>query len=346
LRRLVVSLCAAAVLTGTALIPARAAGPALTGAGSTFAGPFITTAFQAYNSAYGADVSYRLIGSAGGIIEFAQKRVDFGVAEMPLDSSSELPAAVAAGGPVLQVPMAIGGVSIAYNIPGMKTGLHLTGPVLARIFLGQITKWSDQAIKALNPGVRLPPDGIMVVQRCGKLLRFDASGAAFGLAAYLSKVSAGWRRTMGTDPLQWPLLCNDEGPGVVQMIQSMPDSIGYLDMAVALQNHMSQAALLNKARHYRTASVTTVAAAAAHGRPVAGTDSSIANASGKHAYPIAFYSWVLLFKHPGEASKAAALRSLFRWTATTGQSYARSLGYVPLPKNIQRVAVSLLDEIR
>jgi phosphate transport system substrate-binding protein len=330
---------------GTALSSAHAAGPSINGAGSTFVGPFLTKALQAYNSAYGTDVSYQLIGSAGGIIEFVQKRVDFGATEVPLDSTSELPAAIAAGGPVLQIPITIGGVSVTYNVPGVKTGLRLTGPILARIFLGEITQWNDRQIKALNPKSRLPGSDIVVVQRCGKSLRYDGSGEAFGFTAYLSGVSAEWHRKVGVDPLHWSHLCNDEGPGVAQVVQSTPDSIAYVDMATALRNNMTQAALLNRARHYRTASVTTVAAAAAHSAPVTATDFSIVNAPGKNAYPIAHYSWLILFQHPVDASRGAALKRLFLWTATTGQRYAAELGYVVLPKSIQKLDIALLHEI-
>jgi phosphate transport system substrate-binding protein len=143
----------------------------------------------------------------------------------------------------------------------------------------------------------------------------------------------------------WPTSDGIGNTGWAQVIQSTPDSIGYVDLAQVLKSGLAQAALLNRSGRYVVPSLETVAAAAAHSRRAGTTALSIVNDLGKNAYPIAFYSWVLLFKHPGEAS-AAALRSLFRWTVTTGQSYAASLGYVPLPKNIQKVAVSLLDEIR
>jgi phosphate transport system substrate-binding protein len=338
---LTVSLCAAAVLVGAVLAPARAAGPSLSGAGSTFPGPFFAEAFPAYDAAYGASVSYQLIGSGGGILAFTQKRVDFGVTDVPLDPTSELPAAVVAGGSILQVPLTIDGVSVAYNIPGVKSGLRLTGPVLARIFLGEIRKWNDREIKALNPTVRLPAHNIVVAYRS------DGSGASRAFASYLSRVSAQWRHVIGVDKLPgWATSSGIGHTGSAQEIQSTPDSIGYLELRYAAQNHMTQAALLNKAGHFRTASVTTVAAAAAHSGPAAATDSSIINAPGRNVYPIAFYSWVLVFQHPGDPSKAAALKKLFLWTATSGQSYAAGQGYVALPKSIQKLDIALLRDMR
>jgi phosphate transport system substrate-binding protein len=340
-RKLIVSLCVAAVLGGTALTSAHAAGPSINGAGSTFAGAFFTKAFQAYNDTYGADVRYQLIGSGGGILAFIQKRVDFGATDVPMNRTSELPAAIAAGGPVLQIPITIGGVSVAYNVPGVKTGLHLTGPVLARIFLGTIKTWNDKAIKALNPEVNLPANQIVVVHRS------DSSGASYAFTDYLAQVSAKWHAFVGAGKLPfWPTSQGVGLPGVAQVIESTPNSIGYVELAFVLQNHMTQAALLNRAGRFELASLKTVAAAAAHKPHVSATDSSIVNAPGKNAYPIATYSWVLLFQHPADAAKGTALKNLFTWTATAGQTYAASLDYVTLPKTIQKLDVSLLNNIR
>jgi phosphate transport system substrate-binding protein len=319
--------------------PARAV--SLTGAGSTFDGPFFTKAFEAYKSKTGTEVNYQLIGSGGGIKAFTAKTVDFGATDVPLNPTSELPAAVAAGGPVLQIPITIGGVSVAYNIPGVKTGLHLTGPILAQIYLGTIKTWNDKSIKALNKGVKLPSANITVVHRS------DSSGTSYAFTDYLAQVSAQWRGIVGVGKLpNWPTGVGGTGnPGVAALVQQTPNTIGYVELAFVLQNHMKQAALLNRTKQFETPSVKTVAAAAAHLPHVSATDFSIVNAPGKNAYPISTYSWVLLFQHPADTSKGTALKNLFLWTATTGQKYAAALDYVTLPKNIQKLATSLLKKV-
>jgi phosphate transport system substrate-binding protein len=346
LRKYLISLCAAAVLGGSALTSsltsAHAAALSLTGAGSTFAGPFFTKAFEAYKGKYGADVNYQLIGSGGGIKAFTAKTVDFGATDVPMNPTTELPAAVAAGGPVLQVPITIGGVSVAYNIPGVKTGLHLSGRVLAQIYLGTITKWNDHAIKALNPKVKLPATQIVAVHRS------DSSGTSYAFTDYLAQVSAQWRGIVGVGKLPaWPTGLGGNGnAGVAQLVQSTPNAIGYVELAYVLQNHMKQAAILNRARQFEAPSVKTVAAAAAHLPHVSATDFSIVNAPGKNAYPIATYTWVLLFQHPSDKAAGKALKSLFTWTATTGQKYAAGLDYVTLPKNIQKLDVAMFNKIK
>jgi phosphate transport system substrate-binding protein len=333
------------VLASTAMTSALAS-PArdsitLNGAGSTFDGPFFTKAFDVYKGKYGTSINYQLIGSGGGIKAFTAKTVDFGATDVPLNPTSELPAAVDAGGPVLQVPITIGGVSIAYNIAGVKTGLHLSGPVLAQIYLGTIKTWNDKAISALNKGVKLPSAPITVVHRS------DSSGTSYIFTDYLANVSAQWRGIVGVGKLpNWPTGVGGNGtPGVAQLVSSTPNTIGYVELAYVLQNHMKQAQLENRSKQFEYPSVATCAAAAARFPKVSATEFSIVNAPGKTSYSICGYSWVLLFQHPSDSAKAQDLKKLFIWMAITGQKYAKQLDYVTLPKNIVKLDQSLLKKI-
>jgi phosphate transport system substrate-binding protein len=344
-RKIITPLLAATVLACTAITSAGAA-PArdsvtLNGAGSTFDGPFFTKAFEAYKGQFGTSINYQLIGSGGGIKAFTAKTVDFGATDVPLNPTSELPAAVSAGGPVVQLPITIGGVSIVYNVAGVKNGLHLTGPVLAQIYLGSIKTWNDKAIKALNKGVKLPSSNITVVHRA------DSSGTSYIFCDYLAQVSAQWRGIVGVNKLPaWPTGVGGTGtPGVAQLVQSTPNTIGYVEQAYAIQNKMKQAMLQNRAKEYQFPTQKTVAASAAKFPKVSATEFSIVNAPGKGTYPIAGYSWVLLFQHQTDSTKGKDLKKLFTWMIGTGQKYAKQLDYVVLPKNIVKLATSLLKKI-
>ncbi|HCG01195.1 MAG TPA: phosphate ABC transporter substrate-binding protein PstS [Chloroflexi bacterium] len=330
-------LCAASLMTASQATPARAS-VSLTGAGSSFDFPFFDKAFSVYQSSHSVSINYQPIGSGAGIQQFTAKTVDFGASDVPMNPVSELPAAVKAGGAVLQIPVALGGVSVAYNVPGVKTGLHLNGTVLAKIFLGTISKWNDRAIKALNKKVSLPDTQITVVHRS------DGSGTSYIFTDYLSKVSDQWRGLAGTGKLpNWPTGIGEKGnPGVADLIRSTPGTIGYVELAYVIQTHMHQAMLENRKHNFLVPNLKTVAAAAASFPKVTSEKFSIVNGSGKNAYPIAGYSWALVFKHQTDSTKGKALVNLMKWTVTTGQKYAKNLQYVPLPSGVQKLGTSLL----
>jgi phosphate transport system substrate-binding protein len=343
-RRILLSLSAVAMLGMLGAAPSALAMPAradvsLTGAGSSFDYPFFDKAFSEYGR--GVSVNYQPIGSGAGIQQFTARTVDFGATDVPMNPVSELPAAVKAGGAVEQVPIALGGVSVAYNIPGVKSGLHLTGPVLAKIYLGTITRWNDPNIKKLNPRVSLPGAPIVVTHRS------DGSGTSYIFTDYLSSVDAQWRGDVGTGKLPaWPVGVGGKGnPGVAAVVQQTPNSIGYVELAYVLQNHMTQAAIQNKAKQWVEPTLKSVAAAAATFPRVSAINFSIVNAKGKTSYPICGYSWVLLYKHQSDAAKGKALVALMKWLSTTGQKYAGGLDYVPLPKKVQKLATSDLKAV-
>ncbi|GAC1443956.1 MAG: phosphate ABC transporter substrate-binding protein PstS [Chloroflexota bacterium] len=344
--RLMAPLCAATVIASAVLTPAIAApvraGVSLTGAGSTFAFPFFDKAFKVYGSSHNLTVNYQPIGSGAGISQFTAKTVDFGATDVPMNPVSELPAAQKAGGPVEQIPVTLGGVSIAYNVPGLKTGLHLNGYVLGRIFLGVIKKWNDKEIRALNKNVKLPSMDIVAVHRS------DGSGTSYIFTDYLSTVNAQWRGLVGTGKLpNWPStgVGGKGNPGVAQLVEQTPGAIGYVELAYVLQNHMKQAMMQNKSKQYVFPTQTSVSSAAAAFPKVSATKFSIVNAPGKKSYPISGYTWLLVFDRQPDAAKGRALVQLMRWTVSTGQKYAKKLDYVALPKNVQSLGLRQLKRL-
>jgi phosphate transport system substrate-binding protein len=344
IRGIAAALSATVILAGAARTPAvHAATPRahidLTGAGSTFDFPLFDKIFRIYGQSHDVTVNYQGIGSGAGIQQFTARTVDFGASDVPMNPATELPAAIRAGGPVYQIPVALGGVSVAYNIPGVKSSkLHLTGAVLARIFLGSITTWNNKAITSVNKGVKLPSLHITPVYRN------DSSGTSYIFTDYLSKVSDQWRQAVGVGKLpNWPAGVGGKGsPGVAAVVQQTPGAIGYVEQSYILQNKMAQAAIQNRAKQYVTPSTKSVSAAAAQFPHVSAQRFSITNAPGKTSYPIAGYSWALLFKKQSSAEKASALSALFRWTASTAQKYGTILGYTPLPRKIQQSVVKSL----
>ncbi len=326
-------LAGSAIALGFAL-PAFAAPLALTGAGSTFDYPLFSRIFYEYSQKNpSVTVNYQSIGSGGGIEQFSQKTVDFGASDVPMNAK-EL---ARAGFPVIQVPVALGGEGIAYHLPHIKKGLKITPDVLAGIFLGTITKWNDPALAKLNPGVKLPKMPITVVHRS------DGSGTTYIFTDYLSAVSPQWLAKVGRGKsVSWPAASSVGGKGnegVAGLVQQTPGAIGYVELAYLLSNDMSYAKLQNKAGQYVYPTLQTVAAAAATKPEISATDFSIVNAASPESYPISGYSWALLPVTPANASHAAALKTLFDWTVTKGQADAASIGYVPLPANVQATAV-------
>lgn len=337
---------AGAVAVGTAILagtvnPAQAA-TRIVGAGSTFDLPFFNKAFPVYAKNHsGVSVNYQGIGSGGGIQQFMAGTVDFGATDVPMNSS-ELASAQRTGSSVVQIPVALGGVAIAYNLPeaGKKT-LKLDGTTLANIFLGKITKWNDPAIQKLNPSIKMPDLAILTVHRS------DSSGTTYITTNYLSSVSSQWNSSVGTGKsVQWP--GNSEGgkgnPGVAAAIKQHSGAIGYVELAYALDNNIPFVELKNKAGAFLFPTRTTVKAAAARFPHASYKDFAIVNAPGKMSYPIAGYSWVLLRQQP--KNNAQALVNLMKWTVTSGQMYAGALHYVPLPSNVQQEALKELKTIK
>ena len=311
----------------------------LTGAGSTFDQPFFTRAFYEYNQLnHGVTVNYASIGSGGGIKQFQANTVNFGASDVPMNSSE---IAAATGGTVLQVPVALGGEAISYNLQGVAGGMKMTGPVLAEIYLGKITNWDDPAIKALNPGVPLPNQAITVVHRS------DGSGTTYIFTNYLSTVSPTWSSGPGTGKsISWPVGVGGKGnEGVAGLVKDTPGSIGYVELAYALQSGFTYCQMKNHDGDYVSPSLSTVAADAAQKPNVTSTDFSIVDLPGASSYPISGYSWLLVYKQQKNLTLGTTLVHVLDWLTHGGQSQAQAIDYVPLPANVQQLARTTLLEV-
>jgi phosphate transport system substrate-binding protein len=321
--------------------PAAAGAITLVGAGSTFDYPFFSRAFYEYHKIEpSVSINYQSIGSGGGIQQFTRKTVDFGATDVPM-SAKELAAVDGGATAVLQIPVALGGVAIAYNLPDAPQHVRLSPAVLSRIFLGEVHKWSDPAIASVNSGARLPDLPIVVVHRA------DGSGTTFIFTDYLSRVSPEWKAKVGTaKTVAWPATGASVGmkgtEGVAGQIKNSPGAIGYVELAYALQTGMAYAALQNKEGTFVLPTMQSVRAAAATKPNVSAADFSIVNGAGANAYPLAGYSWALLYTQYPSAAKQTALCRLFHWLETDGQTLAAQVDYVELPSAVSARAVSAL----
>ena len=336
--------CSSTTTTPATSTPASAGpsgGPGtLTGAGSTYVAPFFAVAFARYHQQHPAvTANYSPVGSSAGIAAISARQVDFGASDVPMNAS-ELGAAQ--GGPVTQVPDALGAEGVAYNLylPA-GTRLHLTGPVIARIFLGQITSWHDPAITALNPGITLPSAPIAVVHRS------DGSGTTYIFSNYLSAVDPAWAAKVGTGKtLNWPVGEGAEGNGsVTSTVFRTPFSIGYVEQAYSQGLVLPFAAIRNQAGNYVLPSTQAVTAAAAQKPDITPTDFSIVNQPGASSYPISGYSWALIYTHQPNQATGQALVTMLNWLTHDGQAYAAANSYVPLPSQVRQLARTMLQQV-
>jgi len=311
------------------------------GAGSSSVEVFYTRAFYFYGQANKAvSVDYSPAGSSVGITDIKQGTVDFGQTEIPMPAP-----AGGRGGPILQLPVELGGVAISYNLPGAGQGLRLDGPALAGIYTGAITRWDDPAIKALNPGLSPPHLAIVAVHRA------DSSGPGYDLDRYLiSTAGAAWTARAGTKPTtRWPLSTIGVGQqlntGVANYIALTPGAIGYLEYAFAQQSHFQNAALQNASGTFVAPSVDSIGEAGAQAAQLSDARFDIVNRSGG-AYPLANFSWALLSQRQASTEAGIVLGKLFDWVTTTGQQNAAPLGYAPLPANAVAYAHQILLKLQ
>ncbi|RDZ28984.1 phosphate ABC transporter substrate-binding protein PstS [Lysobacter silvisoli] len=299
----------------------------ITGAGATFIYPLLSKWSDDYHKSTGAKVNYQSIGSGGGIAQIKAGTVDFGSSDKPLP-----PEELAAAG-LGQFPSAIGGVVPVVNVEGLEAGkLRLTGPLLADIFLGKVATWNDPAIAAVNPGVALPAVKINIVHRS------DGSGTTFNFANYLSKVSPEWKSKVGEGTsVQWPGGVGGKGnEGVASYVKQIKGSIGYVELAYALQNKMAYTQLQNAAGKFVEPNAAAFQAAAAGADWANAKDFNlvITNAAGEGAWPITATNFILMYKQPKDAKRAADTRAFFKWAFEQGQEQAKGLDYVPLPPEL------------
>jgi phosphate transport system substrate-binding protein len=312
----------------------------VTGAGSSFVYPVISKWSADYAEKTGNRINYQSIGSGGGIAQIKAGTVDFGASDKPLDEATLDKLGLG------QFPDVIGGIVPGFNLQGVAPGkLVLDGAALADIFLGKVTHWDDPAIARLNPGLKLPDAKITVVHRS------DGSGTTFNFTNYLSKVSPEWKSKVGEGTaVNWPDGIGGKGnEGVSAYIQRIPNSIGYVEYAYAVQNKLGYARMRNAAGQVvkPDAASFQAAAATADWPHAKNFDLLMTNAPGAKAWPITATSWVIMYKQPKNAARSKVALDFFRHAYTDGKSAAAALDYVPLPDSlVERIEAYWKAEFR
>jgi phosphate transport system substrate-binding protein len=323
----------------------------LYGAGATFPYPLLSVMISHYHEQNPTvQINYQSIGSGGGISDFESKLVDFAASDAPLGSTDM---AKALGS--LHIPETIGAVTIAYNLPGIPTGLHLTGKVIADIFAGNVTMWNDPEIQNLNQNTTLPAKSIFTIHRA------DGSGTTFIFTGYLSVSSPAWNKTIGQGKtVSWPVGLGANGnTGVAQDVNNTQYTIGYVELAYALQNSMTVAAIQNPTGNWILPSLNTiqlaVQTAASTGLPAGNqswTSVSLLNTNDPQAYPIVSFTYLLVYQElnviPGMTQlKAIALVQFLCWVVQPngGQQYSPSLQYAQLPTNVVQIDEATIQSI-
>jgi phosphate transport system substrate-binding protein len=297
----------------------------LVGAGSTFVYPLVSQWTGDYSKRAGVTVTYGAVGSGAGIAAITDRSVDFGASDAPLS-----PDQATACKECVEIPWALGGTSVAYNLKDAPSHLRLSGPVLAGIFLGTIKAWNDPAIAKLNPGTTLPSTKVVPV------FRSDASGTSYNFTDYLSRVSAAWKSKVGvsTQP-SFPSGQGGKGSaGVSGIVSQTNGAVAYVDVAYAQANHFSYAAVQNAAGKFVLPDVTSIAAAAAAApspKPNAAISIVQPPASAPTAYPISTFTYVIV---PRNAPKGTTLKAFLSYAVTAGQQFGPKLLFAPLPANV------------
>ena len=310
----------------TVFTASRAQEVRISGAGATFPYPVYSKWFAEYNRQHpNIKINYQSIGSGGGIRQFTEGTVDFGATDGPMTNEQINASKVQ---PVLHLPMVLGADVPAYNLP--LQNLRFSGPVLADIFLGKITRWNDPKLAADNPGAALPDLAITVVHRA------DGSGTTYIWVDYLSKVSREWKDKVGVGTsVTWPVGLGGKGnEGVAGTIKQVPGAIGYIELIYAKQNHINYGSVKNAAGEYVAADLDSVTAAATNAKIPADYRVSITNAPGKGVYPVSSFTWLLVTPAMKDKAKKSALHEFLEWAITSGQEFARKLDYAPLPAEV------------
>ena len=333
--KLVKNVVSSAALLLIALTGSANAGEvkAISGAGATFPYPVYAKWAETYAKTKGVKMNYQSIGSGGGIKQIKAKTVDFGASDAPLK-----PEALDSAG-LMQFPMVMGGVVPVINVPGIKAGqIHLSGELLAAIYMGEVKKWDDSRIKALNKNVKLPSSAITVVHRS------DGSGTTWIFTNYLTKVSKDWAAKVGNDKaVAWPAGVGGKGnEGVASYVRRIKGSIGYVEYAYALQNKMSYAKLENQAGHFVSPTSASFQAAAANAdwSHAPGFYMVLTDQPGANSWPITGATFILVYKTQDKPENGAAVLKFFDWAYHHGGKMAQKLDYVPMPASV----VSLVEK--
>ena len=312
----------------------------LLGAGSSFDYPLFTKMFAAYNTSTGVQINYQSVGSGAGISQLTSKTVDFGATDAPMNGKQDS----ALTGPAIHIPVTAGAVVLSYNLPDVKASLQFSPAVLADIFLGNITTWNDPKIAAINKGVTLPSTPILIAHRS------DGSGTTNIFTTYLAKVSDQWNTKVGKgSAVNWPVGLGGKGnEGVAGLVKQTPGSIGYIELAYAIQNGMPYAKMQNKAGKWITPSIASITAAANIAIP-ADSKVSLTNTDAADGYPISGFSWVVVYKEQNYNSRSKAraqyLLKLLSWMIHDGQKFSNDLNYAPLSAAAVKTGDVLLKSV-
>jgi phosphate transport system substrate-binding protein len=326
------------VLLALGLSASASAQMAINGAGATFPYPIYSKWFDAYAKVDpSVRFNYQSIGSGGGQKQILAQTVDFGASDGPMSDDN----LAKAPGKLLHIPTVAGADVVAYNLPG-NPALKFDADTIAGIFLGQIKKWNDPKITALNPGVKLPDQEIVVVHRS------DGSGTTYIWTDYLSKISPEWKTKVGTNTsVNWPTGIGGKGnEGVAGQIKQTPGALGYVELIYAVQNKMPYADVKNAAGQFVKPTIETVTAALATANIPDDFRFSMTNAPGKDAYPIAGATWLLVYQQQKDPAKGKKLVEFLKWALTKGEGMAKSLDYAALAENVQQRVLKRIDEIK
>ncbi len=327
---------------GSAATPAPVASQAgpvsLNGAGATFPYPLYSKWISEYNKQFpNVKINYQSIGSGGGIRQIIAGTVDFGATDAPMkeDEAKQAP------GKLLHVPTTIGAVVISYNVPGVTQALKLTPQTLSEIYLGKIKKWNDAKLVADNAGVELPNKEISVVYRT------DGSGTTAVFTDYLATVSPEWKEKVGAGKsVKWPVGLGAKGnEGVTGQLKTTPFTIGYTERAYATQNKLPMVELKNKAGKFVAPTTAAMSAAAEGVEMPAELFVSLVDPAGETAYPIAGYTYLLVYADAKNPTKGEAIAKYIWWSLHDGQKFAESLDYAPLPSKVVTLVEQRLKEL-
>jgi phosphate transport system substrate-binding protein len=317
----------------------------ITGAGASFPYPMYSKWFDEYHKKdTNIEINYQSIGSGGGIKQVTEGTVDFGASDGPMNDDQLKAFQDKHGFAILHFPTVLGAVVPTYNIPGVTGDLNFTPEALAGIFLGKITKWNDPAIAGANKGVNLPGNDIVVVHRS------DGSGTSYIWTDYLSKVSEEWKNKVGKgSSVNWPVGLGGKGnEGVAGLVKQTSNGFGYVELIYAIQNKMPYGTVKNSSGAFIKADLASVTAAAAGAAKSMPDDFrvSITDASGKTAYPISSFTWLLIPAKFSDGAKRDAIKGFVKWMLADGQNYAEALSYAKLPKEVVAKESKALDGIQ
>jgi phosphate transport system substrate-binding protein len=312
---------------------------ALNGAGATFPYPLYTKWIEEYRSVNPTvRINYQSIGSGGGVRQIVAGTVDFGASDVPAEPDEQRGAA----GPIVHVPTAVGCVVVSYNLREQSVPLRLTPELLSAIYLGEITSWRDPALVAANPGASLPDQPITVV------FRTDGSGTTAIFTRFLAAANPRWLERVGAGKtIRWPVGLGAKGnEGVTGQLQATPGAIGYTELAYATQNGLPRAAIRNRAGYFVAPSATAATAAAEAVQLPQTLEATLEAASSEKAYPIAAYTYLLVYEDSADARRGEALAQFIWWAVHDGQRFARALDYAPLPSSAVSEIEKMLKKLR